>query len=254
MYNGPFKYALSSKLYDSWIGNNLFGMILYGAWNVGKSSYALQVLMDLNGDPRGDHLDDYKHYMVFKPEHFVSLNAYLLMKERKAQLEIWDDAGLWLFALDWSDPKVKGAIKFLNVAKTTTGGLILTTPSPEMILKKAGRIEGMHVGKVVKLTSQGDKWRRVKIYRNNFAPQGRRTIKQVVEDDFSKMLPDHVWEWYDPLRRTYAKEAIGMLVKAYELDLDLESAKNVPEMFQRLELALNISRGKELMKVPIPSA
>jgi hypothetical protein len=234
----PFGYALSQRIDNAWYANDLIGLVLYGGWNIGKSAYALKVLMDLNRDPKGLKLDDYKHFMTFKPEHFVSLNAWLLQRGIKARMEIWDDAGLWLFALDWSDPKVKGAIKFLNVAKTTTAGLVLTTPSPDMILKKALRIEGIHVGKVIKLRGKDDKWRRVKIYRNNIAVWGKRTVKQVMEDDFSKMLPDHVWEWYDPVRRSYAKEAIGLLVKAYGMDIDLDSAESVAQMFNMLQTAL----------------
>lgn len=231
-------FALSRKIEKAWWANDLVGLILYGGWNVGKSSYALQVLMDLWHDPKGKRLDEWRDYMTFKPEHFVALNSWLLLRGEKARMQIWDDAGLWLFALDWSDPKIKGAIKFLNVAKTTAAGLVLTTPSPEMIMKKALSIEGINIGKVTKLVEKTDNWRRTKIYRNNVAVWGKRTVKQVVEDDFNKKLPDHVWEWYDPLRRSYAKEAIKLLIKAYELDINVESAESVGQMFATVQRAM----------------
>lgn len=242
--NMIYEFALSEVIDKAWFSNDLIGLILYGEWNVGKSAYALKVLMDLNNDPKGLKLDEYKQFVTFKPEHYVSLNIYLLMRQIKAKLIVWDDAGLWLFALDWSDPKVKGAVKFLNVAKTTCGGLILTTPSPDMILKKVRMIEGIHIGKIVKLT--GDernrgRWRRAKIYRNMLPVIGGRRVKQVVEDDFSKWLPDHVWEWYDPLRRSYAKEALQLMAKAYQLDVDLDTPKSVSEMYTNLLKELVIS-------------
>lgn len=232
--NTPFTYALAERINHAWYTNSLVGCVLYGAWNVGKSSYCVKVLMDLWNDPKGKRLDEWKYYVVFKPEHYTALNLYLMSKGERAQFEVWDDAGLWLYALEWSDSKVKGAVKFLNVAKTTSAGLVLTTPTPKMIVKKVTDIEGINIGKVTHTTgAPGTANLRVaKIYTNTMDILGNRRIRTFVEDPFSVMLPDHVWEWYNPLRKSYAMEALTILAKAHGVDVDFAQHHTISEAFE----------------------
>ena len=49
---------------------------------------------------------------------------------------IWDDAGLWLMALEHWHPFVRAVIKYLNVARTNWASLIFTTPLPTWVIKK----------------------------------------------------------------------------------------------------------------------
>ena len=228
---GSFRYALAQEMNHAWYTNSLVGLVLYGAWNVGKSSYCIKVLMDLWDDPKGNRLDEWKHYIVFKPEHYTALNLYLMSKGEKAKMEIWDDAGLWLYALEWADNKVKGAVKFLNVAKTTSAGLVLTTPTPKMIVKKVMDIEGINIGKVTRATGASQTLRIAKVYKNSMDIIGKHRINTYLEDPFNVMLPDHVWEWYNPLRVGYAKEALSMLAKAHGVDVDFTRFNSVAEAF-----------------------
>lgn len=209
----------------------------YGEPRVGKSSYFIQVGKDLfdyydshivPGDRRllidyastqrikDPEVNYWRVFIVFKPEHFIDLISYLMRHQIRAVNVVWDDAGLWMFALDWNDPKVKSALKFLQVCGTATGAMFMTTPSIKMILKKVFEIEGIHVTKVIRNTTVKQPNRRLATtYRNSMTPWGKRFLKNVIEDDYSVMLPDDDYKWYKPLRDMYLDEALKMLSEAY---------------------------------------
>ncbi len=54
--------------------------------------------------------DSVKPWVVFKPEEF--LDKVLEVDEREKAL-IWDDAGYWLFSLDWYEPFVKAVSRWI---------------------------------------------------------------------------------------------------------------------------------------------
>lgn len=231
------RFALSEYIYKRYMGFQTVLGIGYGEPRVGKSSYFIQVQKDLFKHydkmiPRNDRLrlidfastqnikdreiNYWRIFVVFKPEHFIELVKYLMRYGIRSVLLIWDDAGLWMFALDWNDPKVKSALKFLQVCGTVTGAMFMTTPSIKMILKKVFEIEGIHVTKVIRNTNlRNPNLRDAKTYRNSLAPWGKRFLKQTTEDAFSVMLPDEDYSWYKPLRDSYLNEALAMLSEAY---------------------------------------
>lgn len=208
---------------------------------MGKSSYFIQVEKDLfrhydkmissrerqlltdyasTQNIKNHEVNYWRVFIVFKPEQFIELIRYLMQNGIRAVLIIWDDAGIWMFALDWNDPKVRSALKFLQVCGTVTGALFMTTPSIRMILKKVFEIEGIHVTKVTRNTDKDHPHNRIaKTYRNSLAPWGKRFLKEVARDEYSVMLPDEDYSWYKPLRDSYLDEALRMLSEAYGVSI-----------------------------------
>lgn len=235
------EFALSQLIAKMYVQGRTKNMLLYGEPRIGKSSYIIQVLMELCTTlniygPRDKRLlvqlakirgipDPEKNwwrvFIVFKPDHFIQLIQFLLTADIRAILILWDDAGLWLFALDWNDPKIKGAMKFMQVSGTVTAGLVLTSPSMGMVLKKVTQLEGIMIGKVVKRRADYESWtaRLAKLYKNVLQPWGKRYNPPELEDEFDVMLPSDIYRWYNPIRKAYVKEALDLLGKAYGIKL-----------------------------------
>jgi hypothetical protein len=199
-------------------------VLIYGEPRIGKSVYAIKTLKatyktwrhPASLDPylpwKGE--DEWRNFIVYRPEQFVSLFALLLQFGIKVPMVVWDDAGLWLFALDWSDPRIKAVLKMLQVSGVATGALIFTTPAVSMILKKILNIEGIIVGKVVKASHDRDS-RLCKLYKNALTPWGKRYVKQKIEDKFNVMLEQRDYDWYAPVRMSYLEDALKLMSRAY---------------------------------------
>ena len=183
-------------------------MVLYGEPRIGKSVYCIKVLKQLYPDK-----NEWKNHIVFRPQQFIEY-----MNQRSKGL-VWDDAGLWLFALDWNDPRVKAVMKLLQVSGVATAWLAMTTPAVSMIIKKALNIEGILVGKVMKQSGKSDTQRTVKIYKNSIAAWGKRYVKQIMEDSYNVMLDNEDYNYYFPMRQEYLQEALNMLSNAYGIQL-----------------------------------
>ena len=146
---------------------------------------------------------------------------------------MWDDAGLWLYALDWNDARVKSVVKFLNVLRTVMGGLIMTTPAVDMIVSKIPHIEGMRIAKTTRAPGFKDRDMRIlQAYRNTFMPWGKRYVKVDWQDPFNVMLSEEDYAWYSPIRSRYAKEAIALMRKAWSAS---KTKDNIIEKETRIE-------------------
>jgi len=189
-------------------------MILYGEPRIGKSVYCIKVLKQLY-PAKGE----WKKHVVFRPQQFIAYMNQRLMTGTKSKGVVWDDAGLWLFALDWNDPRVKAVMKLMQVSGVATAWLAMTTPAVSMIIKKALNIEGILVGKVMKQSGKSDTQRTVKIYKNSIAAWGKRYVKQIMEDSYNVMLDNEDYNYYFPMRQQYLQEALTMLSNAYGIEL-----------------------------------
>jgi hypothetical protein len=203
-------------------------LIVYGEPRIGKSIYTIKVTKELYAD--NPNPDEWRNHYVFRPEQFISYMNERLTTGQKSLITTWDDAGLWLFALDWNDPRVKAVMKLLQVSGVATSALVFTTPAVSMIIKKVLNIEGILVGKVVKQSGKSDTQRTVKIYKNSIAAWGKRYVKQIMEDSFNVMLEPHDYNYYFPQRMTYLHEALEMLSNAYGIALkDIDDVKSLAE-------------------------
>jgi len=199
--------ALAQEIITWYINDEFKVVIIYGEQRMGKSVYALKVMgqvMDyLKGLPLSPRLVD--RCMGWTPIQVVD---NLLSIKKKIPVYTWDDAGYWLWALDWNDPVLKAFMKYLNVIGTDMACLILTTPDPRWILKKITGQPSARTIKIIK-TSQTSRWRRrAKGYQPYVLPDLTKTrVKSWLEDDFSCKCPQKVYEYYKPKRLGYASEA-----------------------------------------------
>jgi hypothetical protein len=201
-------------------------MTVYGALRLGKSAYAfktgLQTLKELYGlkeEGKGGAWDELKRYIMFHPEHFFQKRRQMdeLGIERIPFL-IWDDAGLWLYALDWYDPFINAFLKELNVIGTRIGALIFTSPSPKFILRKLRHFPDSFNVRIIDTSVKPDHiWRRLaKGYKQWFLPDGKSRVKLKFEDEFSALMPDTFYKWYKPLRDAYEKFALQLVQEKWE--------------------------------------
>lgn len=151
--------------------------------------------------------------MVFHPKDFVARTEEMMMKGKKEKVLIWDDAGLWLYAMEHYHPFVRAVTKYLNVARTNWAALIFTTPLPLWVIRKVRGFPQAITLKIMKASSDIDnpcRQRIAKAYRMWITPDMRKSgVMEIYKDKFTALMPnDFYWEWYKPLRDTYAKQAI----------------------------------------------
>lgn len=215
--------------------------ILYAGLGKGKSAYAIkngvEILMNIYRLKEAEAWERIKEFICFHPQQFFDkLDQIRDAGLYRSPFIIWDDAGLWLYALDWSDPFVKALGKYMNVARTRLASLILTTPTPTWIIKK---LRGFPDAMNVKITKpDSSEWRRrARAYQQNMLPDMTKYRVRVVFDDYfsCKMPDDFYWKWYQPLRSEYENMALNLIKQSWE-----ETKKNsiVPELLDYPKLAL----------------
>lgn len=173
----------------------------------------------------GDAWELVKQFLVFHPEQFFQklddIEEHLLIRIPGL---IWDDAGLWLYALDWNDPFVKAFGKYMNVAKTHLGAVIMTTPSPDMIFKKIRKFPQAYNVNIIKESGNPYSiWDRLAIpylqYFNivkGYRVTRVRVKRAAARDRFSCRMPDDFFAWYKPLRDKYEDIALDLIKKRWK--------------------------------------
>jgi len=200
--------------------------IAYGGFmGYGKSAFCIKTAAEVLGSHAGheDNKPDYdnvKRFIDFPPKDFVER---VLHMKRREKMIIWDDMGLWLFALDWYNPFVKAVCKYLNVARTDWGFIFGNTPSPKMVAKKI-----QHFPEVirVKITKEGSnianpqKPRIATAYQVWNSPDMKKTgVRKMFVDRYSAIMPDDFYAWYRPHRDHFATKAKQvMLTELTRLD------------------------------------
>jgi len=203
-------FITTKRIKEAYIEDEFYLIIIYGPLRYGKSSLAVQILAEVYGTW---DLDVLKKYIGFHPKEVLTHWAEL---KGKHKAYVWDDAGLWLHALEWNSPFVRAAGKYLNVAGTDWAGLILTTPLPTWISRKIRGIPQATTIKVRKVTAkQGQEHLRQGVaYRFWQAPDMKKSgVHKLYIENFSKMMPDNFYEWYKPKRDKYAQMAKRLMRK-----------------------------------------
>ena len=126
----------------------------------------------------------------------------------------WDDAGYWLFSLNWTDPLLISVQQYMNVIGTDMNNLMLTTPDPEWILSKIATMPGTMRIKIIKRDGgRSDADSRLFSRRAlGYVPWKYPDLKgggvnKRLQDDFSCKLPDDFYKWYKPTRKEYTMRA-----------------------------------------------
>ncbi|MHC1590419.1 MAG: hypothetical protein ACXQTQ_05590 [Candidatus Hecatellaceae archaeon] len=209
----PFR--LTEKILDAWYPPERFEVIIvYGPLGIGKSTYQFKVTWEVLKQVY--HLSDeeaweaVKQYIVFHPSQFFQKIEEIKRRLGRAPVLNWDDAGLWLFALEYKDPFVMAFSKWLNVARTHLAALICSTPSPTWILKKLREFPSAITVRVGMVNGDRDHshqmaWRRQAVgYRYWEAPDFKKHgVRRLFMDSFSCRMSDSFFEWYKPLRDHY---------------------------------------------------
>ena len=214
-YNRTSWHINQAYYYDKF-----FAMTVEGVQRVGKSSYASQCLAEAFGEwtdkPEVKCVEpDYeavKDWMVFLPREFLDLVLSVGKKERGV---IWDDAGFWLFALDWYEPFVKSVSRYIQLCGRQFGALIMTTPDKVLISSKV--LAAMPKMKICQITEIGvdsfrNRPRRARVYEKwNWADGKRGGVRRKWQDNFNAMLPDSYFDWYHPKSESYMIEGLKIL-------------------------------------------
>jgi hypothetical protein len=158
--------------------------------------------------------------IVFHPEHFFDkLDRIKELGFAKTCTLNWDDAGLWLYAMDWDDPFIEAFTKWLNVARTNLNSLICSTPSPTFIFKKLRTFPSAITVRILKNSGPQDhRWRRMaKGYQHYLLPDLHKTrVKPLFVDNFTCRMPTDFYAWYKPFRNQYANLAQRLMEEKWK--------------------------------------
>jgi len=234
--------------------------IVYGGYlGTGKSAYCFKGMAEALGSHPGfpDNKPNYeavKKFVVFPPRDFVERS---LSSRHKEKVICWDDMGLHLFALDWYDPFVKATTKYFNVARSDWGLILGNTPSPKMIVK---RIQAFPSGVRIKIRKATSEWLNSKkpriatAYRIWESPDLKKTgvtTQGMWIDKYFAMLPDSFYDWYKPIRDSYAQQAKERMLQQIEKIMHKKAKKGEMTEDAYRKLMPETSRMKELIEVTI---
>ena len=224
--------TITKKIVNNMIPPTEFYLFtIYAGLGKGKSAYAIFALVEALISwykITEDHAWEYvKGFICFHPEQFFrKLREIRLVGLHRVPGILWDDAGLWLYALEWNDPFVKQLGKYMNVARSRLASLILTTPTPNWIIKKLrGFPDAYHV-RIKKTTgAPRTRWlRAARGYTLDMMPDLRKfRVNVPFEDDFNCRMPDHFFKWYSPLRDAYEELALDLMEEAFEKQAEKSS-------------------------------
>lgn len=210
-----------------------------GPLGIGKTSYALQCLMQLYGtyDYDGRLVELCKDWekiachIVFHPQTFKQIIQHLQKTKTRIKGLVWDDSGIFLAAKDWQKAWAKEIVKYFQLARTYCSSIILTTPSPSLILKDIRRLNMVTLNvKFVRSKNSFNHSRRALGYDHWYLPDlTKPRMKFRGSDEFNVMLPDCIYRPYQDMRAGYADyelekvfELIGDDGKDMIEDLNLE--------------------------------
>ena len=196
-------FLTSEMIHKSHYNNECQNFIVYGPLGYGKTSYALQCLMEVYKTEDPDILSK---YFFFDPKEFLTKVTKF---DKQVPAVAWDDAGVWLYCMDYYSNLLKSVSKLMQLIRTRTASVIFTTPSPGLIFGKLRNFPQTITLKVAKIS--GDRYqqdlRRVTAYRTFLLPDlVKQRVRKLYVDDFSCMLPHKVYEWYTKERRGYIKQ------------------------------------------------
>jgi len=160
-----------------------------------------------------------KTLIVFHPEQFFDkLDQAEEYGFYKILILNWDDAGLWLNAMDWDDPFILSLTKWLNVARSDCTALLCSSPSVDMVFKKLRNFPSVITIRITKNSDRYHLWRRIATaYRQWVLPDlQKRRVKKLGKDIFSCRMPNTFYKWYGPLRNAYAKMAKELMREKWD--------------------------------------
>ena len=221
--------ALSGLVVNAFRYDDFNLVIIYGPLRMGKSAYSMKVLGEVYDYFYGEKLSPslLKEFMGFHPAEVIENWMNI---DKRIPMYIWDDAGFWLFSMDWNNPLLRAIQKYFNVIGTDMNTLVLTTPDPTWILSKLVNMPGTLRGQVMKTDST--RWaRKCRGYKPYRSPDLKKTGVNVKwEDRYNCKIPDNVYSYYKPMRDEYArlaKRAVVDTILKKKSDDHKEAVKNL---------------------------
>ena len=198
----------AEKIRQAHYRNECQNFIVYGPLGYGKTSYAVHILMEVY---KTTDINELKKYYAHTPiEVLAMLQGF---KEQKPCI-VWDDAGVWLYYMDYANPLVKHFGKNLQMIRTKVASIIFTTPNPTLILGKLRNFPQTLTLKIAKVGAKRHALkRRATAYQSFLLPDLQKfRVKKIYEDDFGVMLPHDVYSYLTERRKKY----VEMLEKQIE--------------------------------------
>jgi len=240
---------MAHKIKIAYWNNECQNFIVYGPTGCGKTSYTLQVLMEIYKTTKPEKLEK---YFAFTPMDFITIIKNL---PSRVPTTAWDDAGVWLYYMDYNNPIIKKLAKIMQVIRTRTSSVIFTTPSPTLILGKLRNFPQTITIKILKtkadLENQQEMFykiantpltaevrpfvrqtaRRAQMYRSSLLPDLQKLrVYKGDYDEFNVMLPEEVYEWYIAKREKY----VELLEDDIDQDLIRQGKKLETEVSSRV--------------------
>lgn len=201
-----------------------------GPLGIGKSSLGIQALMQLLGDYDFDgnlikpclDWDILRAHLIYHPLTFIKIITYLKQSRRRIKALVWDDSGIYLNSKDWQKTESKELAKWFQTARTYVGSIILTTPSPSLLLRDIRRMSMVTTEVKFQTPASGgidsmySSDRRIAYsYDHWYLPDlTKARTKKRAKDRFRITLPDNIYYPYKILRDSYNDLQIDEVVKS----------------------------------------
>jgi hypothetical protein len=206
--------------------------IVYGMTRAGKSTYAIMSL-DTAARKVGEKVnwDFINKRVVFDVNEIQAYFEMARVKRRTTGEKdvgvVFDDAGVHLHAYKAFHERrfVERISSLLQVAGVYTANIVITTPSPDFVLRL---IRAMDDTKFIIVTRRSADTSIATVYRLRFYPPRRLMSKKVVREEFDLKMP--CIDDYMERRMAYTDQQIGML-KGF---LEGKTLKGIGEELKRL--------------------
>jgi len=189
--------------------------MVYGATRAGKTTYAVasmaQAARKLGLNPTWGYLSKRIVFDVKEIVEYFTMARNMRKSGRKDLGVVFDDAGVHLHAYKSFHERlfVERISSLLQVAGVYTANIIITTPSPQNVIKLAREIDNMGF---ILVTRAGEDAAIATVYRVRFYPPRFIRARKLAREVFKLEMPHH--ERYMVKRVGYVEQQLAML-KAY---------------------------------------
>ncbi len=179
--------------------------IVYGEQRAGKTVFAMKTAYQIYGD-----WDLVFENLFFDLGDLVNAIKSNIGKPKK-KLVIFDDAGVSANSLTYFIDK-EGTMQMkqmMDLIGTSYSCVLFTTPTPMGLLKSIKSYPFLRT----KITMVNDTLRNARTYSSNLLPSGKMINHTLCDDSYSKMLPQEIYNKYQPLREKMAQIQIEKMDK-----------------------------------------
>lgn len=209
--------AGSQKILDLYNNNEFKIFIIEGDHGFGKSAYGSRLLAEAyhtikDGQPHPNwDISLFKDHLGFHPKNVLDL---WMGKRKRDMAFLWDDAGLWLNALDYQDPFVKEVGKYLQVARSDWACIIFTCVDRTDIVNK---IRSLRHAIVIDISKDGCSEQQPHVRTATAITDwrtrgGKEGFTYQWQERYNCHVPDGFYNWYLPIRTEYSVMAKKLMM------------------------------------------